>query len=166
MLFLLQLQLVERPNGPLTSQYEKALQHLATCKKCSVCTYAKATYRKTGRKYEFICLNYNLGTNSQSINFSRKLLGCLQTPFLEMRNMIKPPPSPIHGEGESLSEWFCHLNTPNHSECSSLSEPFGELAITYMDDASDTSSQCLRDHDDVSSQAACNSTKGIIILSS
>lgn len=80
--------------------------------------------------------------------------------------MIKPPISPIHGEGESLSEWFCHLNTSNTSECSSLSVPFAELAITYMDDPSDTSSHCLRDpdidqdHDDASSQAACNSGKG------
>ncbi|XP_044270769.1 uncharacterized protein LOC123015220 [Tribolium madens] len=137
-------QLTDRQNTPLASQYQKALQHLATCKKCSVCSYAKTTYRKNSRKYD------------------RKLLGCLQTPFMEMRNMIKPPPSPIHGEGESLSEWFCHLNTPNPSECSSLSVPFAELAITYMDDTSDTSSQCLRDHDvdDSSSQAACNSGKG------
>ena len=54
-----------------------------------------------------------------------------------MRNMIKPPPSPIHGEGESLSEWFCHLSTLEPSECSSLSVPFAELAMSYMDDTSD-----------------------------
>lgn len=83
-----------------------------------------------------------------------------------MRNMIKPPPSPIHGEGESLSEWFCHLNTSNPSECSSLSIPFAELAISYMDDTSETSSHSMRDHlyedhEDGSSQAACNSGKGM-----
>ncbi|CAG9818906.1 unnamed protein product [Phaedon cochleariae] len=58
-----------------------------------------------------------------------------------MRNMIKPPPSPLHsGEGESLSEWFCHVDTATQSECSSLSLPFAELSMSYMDDASDTSS--------------------------
>jgi uncharacterized protein YukE len=146
----LEEQLTECQNQtePLTSQYQKALQHLATCKKCSVCSYAKATYRKNSRRYD------------------RKLLGCLQTPFLEVRNMIKPPPSPIHGDGEALSEWYCHFDTPNRSEYSSLSMPFAELAITYVDDTSDTSSQSLRDqdvdldHDDSSSQAACMSRKG------
>lgn len=64
--------------------------------------------------------------------------------------MIKPPPSPIHGEGESLSEWFCNLessSTDSSSECSSLSVPFAELAITYMDDTSDTSSNCNRNNE-------------------
>lgn len=79
--------------------------------------------------------------------------------------MIKPPPSPIHGEGESLSEWFCHLSsTASNSECSSLSVPFAELSISYMDDASDTSSNYLRDSDkedrDGLSQANYNSIRG------
>lgn len=76
---------------------------------------------------------------------SKKLFSCLQTPFLEVRNMLKPPPSPIKGallEGESLSEWFCPLEDP--SECSSFSLPFAELAISYMDETSDASgSQCF-----------------------
>lgn len=130
------------------------MQHLATCrqKKCSVCVYTKSTYRKMtphNRKYEYCSAIYSfLPFYTYPYIFSRKLFGCLQTPFLEMRNMIKPPPSPIHGEGESLSEWFCHLSsTASQSECSSLSVPFAELSISYMDDASDTSSNYLRDSD-------------------
>lgn len=116
--------------------------------------------------------------------FSRKLFGCLQTPFLEMRNMIKPPPSPLHyaaaggGEGESLSEWFCHVNnesTPNHphhrSECSSVTVPFADLSISYMDDhssASDASSTIYfedkDDHDDTVSRVNCNSIRGMPIF--
>ncbi|KAJ8957078.1 hypothetical protein NQ318_007291 [Aromia moschata] len=147
-----ELKLAEHSSDALTSQFQKAVQHLATCrqKKCSVCAYTKATYRKMSphhRKYD------------------RKLFGCLQTPFLEMRNMIKPPPSPIHCEGESLSEWFCHLNrTATQSECSSLSVPFAELSISYMDDASETYSNYLRDCDkedqDVLSQVNYNSIRG------
>lgn len=128
------LKLMEHSNSALASQFQKAVQHLATCrlKKCSVCAYTKSTYRKLSpdhRKYD------------------RKLFGCLQTPFLEMRNMIKPPPSPIHSEGESLSEWFCHVDGPSQSDCSSLTVPFAELSISYMDDVSDTSSY-VRDKDD------------------
>lgn len=75
--------------------------------------------------------------------------------------MIKPPPSPIHhGEGESLSEWFCHINsTACQSECSSLSVPFGELSISYMDDVSDTSSYRVEEKDD-QGQTRCNSYRG------
>ncbi|ENN75644.1 hypothetical protein YQE_07822, partial [Dendroctonus ponderosae] len=69
--------------------------------------------------------------------------------------MIKPPRSPIHcGEGASLSEWFCPIeDSPSasgyvQSECSSLSVPFAELSISYMDDVSDTSSSYLRDKED------------------
>lgn len=79
--------------------------------------------------------------------------------------MIKPPPSPIHAEGESLSEWFCHINsTTNHSECSSMSVPFAELSISYMDDVSETSSNYFRDKDDqdVVSQVNCNSIRGTL----
>lgn len=114
----------------LKSQFQKAFEHLATCKrkKCSVCTYTKAVFgNKNRHKYD------------------KKLFSCLQTPFLEVRNMLKPPPSPIKGallEGESLSEWFCPLEDP--SECSSFSLPFAELAISYMDETSDASgSQCF-----------------------
>lgn len=77
--------------------------------------------------------------------------------------MIKPPPSPIHhGEGESLSEWFCHINsTAYQSECSSLSVPFGELSLSYMDDVSDTSlsyhQMQEKEDQDGCSQAHCNS---------
>lgn len=80
--------------------------------------------------------------------------------------MIKPPPSPIHhGEGESLSEWFCHINsTACQSECSSLSVPFGELSISYMDDISDSSSSYHHDQEkddqDGYSQTRCNSFRG------
>ncbi|KAG5883370.1 hypothetical protein JTB14_022935 [Gonioctena quinquepunctata] len=118
---------MEHSNSTLTSQFQKAVQHLATCrlKKCSVCAYTKSTYRQ-------------MSPNNRKCD--RKLFGCLQTPFLEMRNMIKPPPSPIRGEGESLSEWFCHMESMAPSECSSLSVPFAELSISYMDDASDSSS--------------------------
>ncbi|XP_044766504.1 rootletin-like [Coccinella septempunctata] len=124
-------------NANLTSQFQKAVQHLATCKrkKCSVCTYTKSVYTKS----------------SNSRQKDKKLLGCLQTPFLEMRNIIKPPPSPIHGEGASLSEWFCPLYDANDdeedsSECGSLSIPFGEMGISYIDDSSDTLSSTF-DHD-------------------
>ncbi|KAJ8969767.1 hypothetical protein NQ314_001604 [Rhamnusium bicolor] len=147
-----EVKLAEHSSDALTSQFQKAVQHLATCrqKKCSVCAYTKSTYRKItphNRKYD------------------RKLFGCLQTPFLEMRNMIKPPPSPIHGEGESLSEWFCHMSsTVSESECSSLSIPFAELSISYMDDGSDTSSNYLRDSDkddqDVLSNINYNNIRG------
>lgn len=63
-----------------------------------------------------------------------------------MKNLIRPPPSPIHGEGESLSEWFCNLGDVEQSECSPWSIPSSlvELAaISYMDDTSDTMSQSL-----------------------
>lgn len=80
-----------------------------------------------------------------------------------MKNMIRPPPSPIHAEGESLSEWFCPLSTTTTaSECSSLSIPFADLAISYMDDASDTSSHHNNDiyENDGLSQTAPNSIRG------
>lgn len=82
--------------------------------------------------------------------FRKKLFSCLQTPFLEMKNLIRPPPSPIHGEGESLSEWFCDLGAAEQSECSPWSIPssLAELAaISYMDDTSDTMSQSLPSED-------------------
>nr|CAI5819260.1 unnamed protein product [Callosobruchus analis] len=114
----------------LTSQFQKAVQHLATCKrkKCSVCAYTKETYGK-------------LSPNNHK--YERKLFGCLQTPFLEVRNMIRPPPSPIRcGEGTSLSEWFCRPedDAPGVSGCSSLSVPFAELYFSYADDVSEISS--------------------------
>ncbi|XP_050300889.1 uncharacterized protein LOC126739305 [Anthonomus grandis grandis] len=124
----------EFQSSTLASQFQKAVEHLANCKqkKCSVCAYAKSSYKRISPS-----------------NQNRKLFGCLQTPFLEMRNMIKPPRSPMHGgEGESLSEWFCPLEGSSsgsasgyvQSECSSLSVPFAELSISYMDDVSETSS--------------------------
>ncbi|XP_022915753.1 uncharacterized protein [Onthophagus taurus] len=118
----------------LSSQFQKAMQHLATCKrrKCSVCAYTRAVFGNMSRNHP---------SNHQK--YEKKLFSCLQTPFLEMKNMIKPPPSPIHGEGESLSEWFCQLSMAEQSECSSLSVPFAELAISYMDDTSDTTSNSL-----------------------
>ncbi|XP_060534620.1 uncharacterized protein LOC132707018 [Cylas formicarius] len=133
-----QLRTDHHRSSSLTSQFQKAVEHLVTCKrkKCSVCKYTRATYGK-------------LAPNQH--RYDRKLLGCLQTPFLEMRNMIKPPRSPIHGEGgESLSEWFCPAAAAaasgDPSECSSLgSLPFAELSISYMDDASDASSALLGD---------------------
>ncbi|CAH0546518.1 unnamed protein product [Brassicogethes aeneus] len=153
-----------RQSDSLTSQFQKALQHLATCKqkKCSVCAYTKATYRKLSphhRKYD------------------KKLFGCLQTPFLEMRNMIRPPPSPIRGgEGESLSEWFCHVDercacaseaaSARSDCCSSISVPLAELSISYMDEGSETSSNryyCAEARDneaEYSSQANYNSFRG------
>lgn len=84
-----------------------------------------------------------------------------------MKNMIKPPPSPIHYlEGESLSEWFCHMNsTACQSECSSLSVPFAELSISYMDDTSDTSSYNRdpeKEEHDGYSQNHCSSFRGKI----
>lgn len=129
----------EFQGSTLASQFQKAVEHLANCKqkKCSVCAYAKASYKRI--------------TPSRH---NRKLFGCLQTPFLEMRNMIKPPRSPMHcGEGESLSEWFCPVadtSCPSgvESECSSLSVPFAELSMSYMDDVSDSSSSYLRDKED------------------
>ncbi|XP_030762818.1 FK506-binding protein 15-like [Sitophilus oryzae] len=133
---------VEYYSSSLASQFQKAVEHLANCKqkKCSVCAYAKSSYKRISPSHH---------------RYERKLFGCLQTPFLEMRNMIKPPRSPINsGEGESLSEWFCPVEeTPSgsgcgQSECSSLSVPFAELAISYMDDVSDSSSGYLRDKDD------------------
>lgn len=84
-----------------------------------------------------------------------------------MRNMIKPPPSPISGGGAgSLSAWFRDLDNDSSgspSECSSLSIPFAELAITYMDDTSDTTSNYQEDednkeHDGISQ--ACASMRG------
>ncbi|KAL3283932.1 hypothetical protein HHI36_018100 [Cryptolaemus montrouzieri] len=141
-------------SATLTSQFQKAVQHLATCKrkKCSVCSYTKSVYSKT----------------SSNRHKEKKLLGCLQTPFLEMRNIIKPPPSPIHGEGASLSEWFCPLDNEDDddedsSECCSLSIPFGEMGISYIDDSSDTlSSTFEHDKPDRSSQlgAASSSMRG------
>lgn len=134
------LRPAEYHSSTLASQFQKAVEHLANCKqkKCSVCAYAKASYKRISPSQH-----------------NRKLFGCLQTPFLEMRNMIKPPRSPIHcGEGESLSEWFCPVeDTPSgsgygQSECSSLSVPFAELSISYMDDVSDTSSSYLRDKEE------------------
>lgn len=52
-----ELKLEEHSNTALTSQFQKAVQHLATCrqKKCSVCAYTKSAYRKMSpnhRKYE------------------------------------------------------------------------------------------------------------------
>ncbi|XP_066156952.1 myosin-8-like isoform X1 [Euwallacea fornicatus] len=148
----------EYQGSTLASQFQKAVEHLANCKqkKCSVCAYAKASYKRISPS-----------------RHNRKLFGCLQTPFLEMRNMIKPPRSALHrGEGESLSEWFCPIeNSPPststaggyvQSECSSLSLPFAELSISYMDDVSDTSSEYLRDHKDEDgfSQGHRNSYRG------
>lgn len=79
-----------------------------------------------------------------NFRFRHKLLSCIQTPFLEMRNMIRPPPSPIHAEGESLSEWFCPLTgSESPSECSSFSLPFAELPMSYADDTSEASSACI-----------------------
>lgn len=65
--------------------------------------------------------------------------------------MIKPQPSPIHAEGESMSEWFCPLTeSSNPSECSSFSLPFAELAISYADDSSETSSSsCAPENHDM-----------------
>ncbi|KAH1008764.1 uncharacterized protein LOC109539367 [Dendroctonus ponderosae] len=135
-----ELKSPEYQASTLASQFQKAVEHLANCKqkKCSVCAYAKSSYKRISPN-----------------NNNRKLFGCLQTPFLEMRNMIKPPRSPIHcGEGASLSEWFCPIeDSPSasgyvQSECSSLSVPFAELSISYMDDVSDTSSSYLRDKED------------------
>lgn len=66
-----------------------------------------------------------------------------------MRNMIRPPPSPIHAEGESLSEWFCPLSgacsSGSPSERSSFSLPFADLPISYADDVSDISEKTERD---------------------
>lgn len=124
-----EIKLVAHHNAALSSQFQKAMRHLATCKrrKCSVCSYTKAAF-----------------SIPQNPKYERKLFSCLQTPFQEMRNMIKPPPSPISGEGESMSEWFRPLfnRSASPSECSSLSIPFAELAITFMDDASDSFSNC------------------------
>lgn len=129
-----ELKLVAHHNAALSSQFQKAMRHLATCKrrKCSVCSYTKAAFGIP-----------------QNPKYDRKLFSCLQTPFQEMRNMIKPPPSPISAEGESLSEWFRPLCSASvsSSECSSLSIPFAELAITFMDDTSDSISRC-RDIDE------------------
>ncbi|CAH1968023.1 unnamed protein product [Acanthoscelides obtectus] len=121
---------LEEGSTTLASQFQKAVQHLATCrrKKCSVCAYTKETYSK-------------LSPNNHK--YERKLFGCLQTPFLEVRNMIRPPPSPIRcGEGASLSEWFCHPEdeAPGVSGCSSLNVPFAELYFSYADDVSEVSS--------------------------
>ncbi|KAJ8916925.1 hypothetical protein NQ315_013396 [Exocentrus adspersus] len=146
-------KLIDYNSDALTSQFQKAVQHLATCreKKCSVCAYVKSTYRRMTPRSR-----------------NHKLFSCLQTPFLEMRNMIKPPPSPIHGEGESLSEWFCHMNTNvNQSECSSVSVPLAELSISYMDDVSDTYFNYLRDSDkedcDALSQGNSNSIRVVSV---
>lgn len=86
-----------------------------------------------------------------------------------MRNMLKPPPSPISGEGESLSEWFRPLGSPtaSPSECSSLSIPFAELAISFMDDASESAShneieEKDKEHDGLShTSQACASIRGL-----
>ncbi|XP_017775983.1 PREDICTED: uncharacterized protein LOC108562220, partial [Nicrophorus vespilloides] len=139
-----------REHAELLSQFQKGMEHLSTCKrkKCSVCSYTKSTFGNKGRQ-------------------NKKLFSCLQTPFMEVRNMLKPPPSPVHGgtnEGESLSEWFCPLEDP--SECSSLSLPFAELAISYMDDGSDLNVARYGETDiipfnhDALSHLANNSTRG------
>lgn len=43
---LSELKLVAHQNATLSSQFQKAMQHLATCKrrKCSVCNYTKAVF--------------------------------------------------------------------------------------------------------------------------
>nr|XP_023014887.1 tax1-binding protein 1 homolog [Leptinotarsa decemlineata] len=121
-----QMRLKEKSNNSLKSQFQKAVEHLATCraKKCSVCAHIKSAYRK-------------MSPNNRK---ERKLFSCLQTPFLEMRNMIKPPPSPIHSDGENLSEWFCNMESIGPSECSSLNVPFSAMSLSYMDNVSDSSS--------------------------
>lgn len=122
--------------------------------------------------------NYDLNCSLHSLTLlkllffffhRKKLFGCLQTPFLEMRNMIRPPPSPMHGEGESLSEWFCHMGESigTQSDCSSVSVPLAELSISYVDDDSDTSSNYYyRCHDkeesEFLSQVNCNSFRGTL----
>lgn len=86
-----------------------------------------------------------------------------------MKNMIKPSSTPVHAEGESLSEWFCHLDdTTSPSECSSISVPFAELAISYMDDTSESSSRCENeeyggDEQDGLSHVATNRGKKILL---
>lgn len=133
----------------LCSQFQKAMHHLATCKrrKCSVCGYTRAAFGKMG------------GASNGKQPKDKRLFSCLQTPFLEVRNMLKPPPSPLrthptnsNDEAESLSEWFCPLNNSTDDDddddagdertshsCSSsggLSVPFAGMTISYMDDTS------------------------------
>ncbi|CAG9770402.1 unnamed protein product [Ceutorhynchus assimilis] len=148
---VVQLKPSEYQSSTLASQFQKAVEHLANCKqkKCSVCAYAKASYKRISPHHH-----------------KYKLFGCLQTPFLEMRNMIKPPRSPIHcGEGESLSEWFCRIEeSPSasayvESECSSLSVPFAEMSISYMDDVSETSSSFTRDKDQDDQDGYCHENR-------
>lgn len=133
----------------LSSQFQKAFQHLATCKKkkCAVCSYTKTMYAKSSHRHKY----------------DKKLLACIQTPFFEMRNILKPPPSPIHGEGTSLSEWFCPLMDDNNDDDEnddSLSIPFEEMAISYIDDNSETSSNFDFEKPDVPPSRVTNSMRG------
>jgi len=121
-----------KQNLALRSQFQKAMHHLATCKrkKCPVCAYTKSVFGSKRNKYD------------------KKIFSCLQTPFLEVKNMLKPPPSPMHGvtDGETLSEWFLPLErfegldeagTAGPSECSSITLPFADMTMSYMDERDD-----------------------------
>ncbi|GLV32035.1 hypothetical protein CBL_12009 [Carabus blaptoides fortunei] len=119
-----ELKLVANQNAALSSQFQKAMRHLATCKrrKCSVCTYTKAAF------------------GNFSHHQRHKLFSCFQIPFQDLRNKIKSSPSSSE-ETESLSEFFRpSCSTSTTSECSSVSVPFGDLAISYMDECSSMSS--------------------------
>ncbi|KAI4471792.1 hypothetical protein MML48_1g14263 [Holotrichia oblita] len=112
---------------------------------------SESTRRKLERaRQEVFHHMTKIRNEKENLEREEKLFSCLQTPFLEMKNLIRPPPSPIHGEGESLSEWFCELGAAEQSECSPWSIPssLAELAaISYMDDTSDTMSQSLPSED-------------------
>lgn len=56
--------------------------------------------------------------------------------------------SPSRDETESLSEFFRPSSTSTStSECSSVSVPFGDMAISYMDDCSSLSSSTSQNLD-------------------
>lgn len=115
-----------------------------------MCLYESSVRKNVARPSPQVWVSIFFSSQSTIYNvsynyyFRHKLLSCIQTPFLEMRNMIRPPPSPIHAEGESLSEWFCPLSgSQTPSECSSFSLPFAELPLSYADDTSEASSACM-----------------------
>lgn len=69
--------------------------------------------------------------------------------------------SPSGDETESLSEFFRpSCSTSSTSECSSVSVPFGELAISYMDECSSLSSSSETSQNLDVSTAPAVSTRG------
>ncbi|XP_063235720.1 uncharacterized protein LOC134538377 [Bacillus rossius redtenbacheri] len=78
------LKFINCQSASLNNQFKKGMKHLATCrrKKCSVCSYTRATFGEYRN--------------------DKKLLSCFQAPFQDLRNWMKPLPSP--GDDEQQKE--------------------------------------------------------------